>query len=152
MIVRTCSDSAVDRCHLNVDPDTLVVDALHPSRDADSNGSRYQIMTRAIKAAQAANRASTRARGSGTVENQGRFYDRFDHVVLITAPLHVLVERVNRRTNNPHRKTPQQRAVITRYVETVEPLLRRGATLELDGQRPLSELPDAIESLSKRTS
>lgn len=92
------------------------------------------------------------ARGSGTVENQGRFYDRFNHVVLITAPLHVLVERVNRRTNNPYRKTPQQRAVITRYVETVEPLLRRGATLELDGQRPLSELPDAIESLSKRTS
>jgi hypothetical protein len=37
-------------------------------------------------------------------------------------------------------------------VETVEPLLRRGATLELDGQRPASELADAIEQLVGRTS
>jgi shikimate kinase len=87
---------------------------------------------------------------SGTVENQGRFYDRFDHVVLISAPVHLLVERVSQRTNNPYGKTPQQRAEITRYIETVEPLLRRGATLELDGQRPVSELADAIESLTRR--
>lgn len=28
---------------------------------------------------------------SGTVDNQGRFYDRFEHVVLLSAPLHVLL-------------------------------------------------------------
>jgi hypothetical protein len=38
---------------------------------------------------------------SGTADNQGRFYDRFHHVVLLSAPLHVLVERVTGRTNNP---------------------------------------------------
>jgi hypothetical protein len=27
---------------------------------------------------------------SGTVENQGRFYDRFEHVVLLSAPVQVL--------------------------------------------------------------
>ena len=43
---------------------------------------------------------------SGTVENQGRFYDRFEHVVLLSAPLPVLVERVSRRTTNPYGKTP----------------------------------------------
>ena len=47
---------------------------------------------------------------SGTVENQGRFYDRFEHVVLLSAPLPVLVERVSRRTNNPYGKTPERRA------------------------------------------
>jgi len=26
---------------------------------------------------------------SGTVENQGTFYDRFGHVVLLSAPVHV---------------------------------------------------------------
>jgi shikimate kinase len=88
---------------------------------------------------------------SGTVENQGRFYDRFEHVVLLSAPLHVLVERVSTRTNNPYGTTPEQRAEIAHYLDTVEPLLRQGATLELDGQRPASKLADAIEDLVTRT-
>ena len=88
---------------------------------------------------------------SGTVKNQGRFYDRFEHVVLLSAPLHVLVERVSTRTNNLYGTTPEQRAEIAHYLDTVEPLLRRGATLELDGQRPASKLADAIEDLVTRT-
>ena len=80
-----------------------------------------------------------------------RFYDRFEHIVLISAPLHVLVERVSRRMNNPYGKTKEQQAEIAHCVETVEPLLRRGATLELNGQRPTSELDDIIEQLVSRT-
>ena len=89
---------------------------------------------------------------SGIVENQRRFYDRFEHVVLLSAPLEVLFERVSTRTNNPYGKTIEQWAEITGYVQTVEPLLRLGATLELDGQRPLRELADAIERLVTGTS
>ena len=59
---------------------------------------------------------------SGTVENQGRFYDRFDHVVLLSAPLDVLIERVSKRTNNPYGNDPGQQAEIAAYLETVEPL------------------------------
>jgi shikimate kinase len=88
---------------------------------------------------------------SGTVENQGRFYDRFEHVVLLSAPLHVLVERVSTRSNNPYGKTAEQRAEIANYLDAVEPLLRQGATLELDGQLPTSELADVIEVLVTRT-
>ena len=33
---------------------------------------------------------------------------------------------------------------------TVEPLLRRGATLELDGEQPVDELADAIENMITR--
>lgn len=83
---------------------------------------------------------------SGTVENQVRFYDRFHHVVLLSAPLEVLLHRVTRRTN-PYGRTPEQRAEIARYVRTVEPLLRRGATVELDGRRKVSELADVVEDL-----
>jgi hypothetical protein len=86
------------------------------------------------------------------VENQDRFYDRFEHVVLLSAPVHVLIERVSKRTNNPYGKTSEHQAEIVRYLDTVEPLLRRGATLELDGQRPTCELADAIEDLVTRTS
>ena len=38
---------------------------------------------------------------------------------------------------------------IARYVDTIEPLLRRGATLELDVQRPASELADVIEDRNR---
>ena len=88
---------------------------------------------------------------SGTVENQGLLYDHFEHVVLLSAPLHVLVQRVSTRTNNPYGNTPDQQVEIARCVDTVEPLLRRGATLELDGQRPASDLADVIEDLVTRT-
>jgi shikimate kinase len=84
---------------------------------------------------------------SGTVENQVRFYDRFEHIVLLSAPLEVLMRRLKDRTNNPYGKTAAERAEIGRYVETVEPLLRRGATVELDGRRPVTELADAVERL-----
>ena len=89
---------------------------------------------------------------SGTAENQGRFYDRFHHVVLLSAPLAVLIERLVSRSNNPYGKTPEQQADIARYLREVEPLLRRGATVTLDGRRPVSELADAVEHLLARTS
>lgn len=88
---------------------------------------------------------------SGTVDNQGRFYDRFHHVVLLSAPLEVLLERVGRRAN-PYGRTPEQRAEIAGYVRTVEPLLRRGATVELDGRRPVAELADTVEGLVRDSS
>jgi len=84
---------------------------------------------------------------SGTVENQVRFYDRFEHIVLISAPLAVLMQRLRDRTNNPYGKASAERADTARYVETVEPLLRRGATVELDGRRPVTELADAVQHL-----
>lgn len=85
---------------------------------------------------------------SGTAQNQGLFYDRFDHVVLLSAPVETLLDRVASRTNNPYGRTATQQAEIRRYVLDVEPLLRRGATLELDGRRAIAELADDIETLS----
>ena len=84
---------------------------------------------------------------SGTVEKQGRFYDRFEHVVLLSAPVQVLLERTRLRTNNPSGRSDEQQAEIVHYTRTVEPLLRSGSTLELDGRRPVTELADAIERL-----
>ena len=84
---------------------------------------------------------------SGTVSNQGMFYDRCEHIVLLSAPVDVLIERVRTRRSNPYGRTAEQRSEITGYVETVEPQLRRGATLELDGRLPMAELADVIELL-----
>ena len=88
---------------------------------------------------------------AGTVDNQGDFYDRFDHVVLLTAPLGVPIERVSSRTTNPYGRTADEQAEIARYVQTVEPLLRRTATIELDGQASIDELACAVEELTDNT-
>jgi shikimate kinase len=84
---------------------------------------------------------------SGTVTNQGRFYDRFEHVVLLSAPVEVLIVRVATRTNNPYGRAVEEQSEIRKYVVEVEPLLRTSASIELDGRRPVSELADAVERL-----
>ena len=84
---------------------------------------------------------------SGTVENQGRFYDFFEHVVLLSVPLETLLDRVAQRTSNPYGKRPEEQREIVGYLETVEPLLRRDATLELDGRADPGSLVAAVEML-----
>lgn len=84
---------------------------------------------------------------SGTVENQGDFYDRFEHIVLLSAPADVLIERVSARTHNPYGKSPEDQASLRRYIDKVEPQLRAGASLELNRRRPVPELADRIERL-----
>ncbi|GGF48885.1 hypothetical protein GCM10010922_25960 [Microbacterium sorbitolivorans] len=84
---------------------------------------------------------------SGTSENQGQFYDRFEHVVLLSAPADVLIDRVRRRTNNPYGRSEEEQQQIRSHVVEVEPLLRRGATAELDARLPVENLADAIENL-----
>ncbi|WP_347568812.1 GNAT family N-acetyltransferase [Microbacterium lacticum] len=84
---------------------------------------------------------------SGTVENQGSFYDRFEHVVLLSAPVEVLLERLHSRTDNPYGRSQRDREEVRRYVAEVEPLLRAGADVELDARRPVDELADEIELL-----
>lgn len=84
---------------------------------------------------------------AGTVENQGDFYDRFDHVVLLSAPEQIILERVRRRVTNPYGATEAQRTEIRENLQSIEPLLRRGATAEMDATRPLEELAEAIMAL-----
>jgi hypothetical protein len=42
---------------------------------------------------------------AGCAANQGHFYDRLDDVVLLTAPVAVMLQRVERRTTNTSGKT-----------------------------------------------
>lgn len=84
---------------------------------------------------------------SGTVENQGDFYPHFDHIVLLSAPLSVLLQRVRNRNNNNYGKTPEQQSQIAAYKQNIEPLLRDGATLELDSRQPVEALANCIEKL-----
>jgi hypothetical protein len=51
------------------------------------------------------------------------------------------------RTSNPYGSRPEEQREIAHYVETVEPLLRQGAGVELDGRAEPASLVDAVETL-----
>jgi broad-specificity NMP kinase len=77
---------------------------------------------------------------SGTASNQGRFYPRFDAVVLLSAPVDVLLHRIEARTTNHYGKTAEERALILSHVAEVEPLLRAACTHEMDATQPLADV------------
>ena len=86
---------------------------------------------------------------AGCVANQGRFYPRFDAVVLLSAPLEVILERVTTRESNDFGKTDDEREKIVRDLEEFEPLLRAGATNEIDTQASLDEVADELERIAE---
>jgi shikimate kinase len=69
---------------------------------------------------------------SGCAPNQGRFHDRFDHIVLLSAPAETILERIATRTTNDFGKSPDERAKILDDLRAIEPLLRRVAEIEID--------------------
>jgi shikimate kinase len=88
----------------------------------------------------------------GCVRNQSQFYDRFDAVVLLSAPADVILDRVARRTTNDYGKTPVERAMILDDLAAVEPLLRKGCTHELDAARPLADVVDDLVAIAESRS
>jgi hypothetical protein len=87
---------------------------------------------------------------AGTVANQGRFYPRFAEIVLLSAPMPVLLDRIATRTNNPFGRTAAERARIIADTEAIEPLLRARATVEIDTRAPLTEVVDRLARLTTR--
>lgn len=77
---------------------------------------------------------------SGCAPNQGKFYPQLDHIVLLTAPTHVIVERLATRTTNPYGKRPEEVARVLDLLQTIEPLLRRGAGHIIDTSVPLDQV------------
>jgi broad-specificity NMP kinase len=77
---------------------------------------------------------------SGCVPNQAKFYHRFDHIVLLSAPAEVIRQRLRTRVGNAYGKTPNELANVLRDQQEIEPLLRSGATFEIDTTPPIEEV------------
>ncbi len=87
---------------------------------------------------------------SGCKSNQGQFYRYFDRIVLLSAPLEVMLERIARRTNNPYGKSAEERDQIIRNTREIEPLLRRGASVEFDtSTMTVPEIADRLIALAE---
>lgn len=87
----------------------------------------------------------------GCVRNQVGFYERFDAVVLLSAPVEVILDRIARRTTNDFGKSSAERERILHDLATVEPILRADCTHELDATRPLDEVVGDLIAISRTT-
>ena len=88
---------------------------------------------------------------SGTVSNQGRFYPRFDAIVLLSAPPAVLLSRLASRTTNRYGKTADERDLILQHFAEVEPLLRKTCTHEIDATQPIGDVVAKLIEIATQT-
>lgn len=79
----------------------------------------------------------------GCVANQGLFYDRFDEVVLLSAPVDIALARAGDRSN-PFGSTPEDRAKIVSDLTAYEPLLRASADHEIVTTAPIAEIVQTL--------
>jgi len=116
--------------------------------DGDPEGDRVWVEDRIVVLLDAHDDGDVPLVVGGCVSNQGRFYDRFDAVVLLTAPVDVILDRIATRTTNEFGKDDVERRRILDDLAHVEPLLRSTATHVLDARRPLDEVADALVAIA----
>jgi shikimate kinase len=80
----------------------------------------------------------------GCSPNQGRFYPRFAHIVLLTAPASFIAQRLATRTTNSYGKDAEEVARTLALQQSIEPLLRRAADLEVETSAPLDQVVATI--------
>jgi shikimate kinase len=86
---------------------------------------------------------------SGCAENMGKLFDVIDTIVLLSAPLDTLMDRLAARTAEGYGHTADERRKVAELVATVEPLLRRSAHHEIDTARPVGDTVEHILALAK---
>jgi dephospho-CoA kinase len=77
---------------------------------------------------------------AGCEENQVRFHPRFDLIILLSAPVEVLAERLASRTTNSFGRAPSELERVLDDLQAVEPLLRKAATYEIRTTVPLGDV------------
>lgn len=84
---------------------------------------------------------------SGTSETMGRFLPLIDIVILLSAPVETLLERLAARSGG-YGRTEEERRKVAGLVAMVEPLLRQSADHEIDTRRPVAATVDKILRLT----
>ena len=85
---------------------------------------------------------------AGCEENQVRFHPRFDLIILLSAPVDVLTQRLASRTANSFGRAPGELERVLDDVQVVEPLLRKAAAHEIRTTMPLDEVVAAVLHLA----
>ncbi|MBR0668879.1 AAA family ATPase [Roseomonas hellenica] len=86
---------------------------------------------------------------SGCAENMERFYPLIDTVILLSAPLATIMERLAARSLDGYGHMAEERRKVTDLIATIEPLLRESADHEIDARQPIAATVDAILRLAQ---
>ena len=81
---------------------------------------------------------------AGCEENQVAFHPRFDQIILLSAPIETVLERLSTRTSNPFGKYAEERQRVLEDTAAVEPLLRGVADHEVVTSAPVDEVVSTV--------
>lgn len=81
---------------------------------------------------------------SGCAENMGRLFPLIDVVILLSAPVATIMERLRTRSPGGYGSVEEERRRVSDLISTVEPLLRKSADYEIDARRPIQATVDEI--------
>lgn len=84
---------------------------------------------------------------SGCAENMGHFFPLIDIVVLLSAPVATLMERLEARPFG-YGHLAKERRKVANLISTIEPLLRQSADYEIDTRRPIPATVDEVLRLT----
>ncbi|MBN9233644.1 MULTISPECIES: shikimate kinase [Phyllobacteriaceae] len=81
---------------------------------------------------------------SGCAENMGELFPLIDTVILLSAPIDTIMQRVSARMSSGYGGVAEERRKIAELIELIEPLLRESADHEIDSSGPLQATVDRI--------
>src|SRR5262245_24197908 len=81
---------------------------------------------------------------SGCAENMGQFFPLIDAVILLSAPVATIMERLRTRSPAGYGSVAEEQRRVTDLISTIEPLLRKSADHEIDTRRPIHATVDEI--------
>jgi shikimate kinase len=87
---------------------------------------------------------------SGCAENMGRLFPLIDCIILLSAPVETILERLEARSPNGYGHAADERRKVVELIAAVEPLLRKSADQEIDTRRPVHATVDRILQISGR--
>lgn len=85
---------------------------------------------------------------AGCEENQVRFHPQFDRIILLSAPVKTMMQRLGARTGNPYGKAPGDLGRVISDTQNIEPLLRQAADHEISTTLPLDDVVTGVLRLA----
>jgi dephospho-CoA kinase len=81
---------------------------------------------------------------SGCARNMAALFPLIDIVILLSAPVATIMERLVARTPRGYGHAAEERRKVADLISIVEPLLRKSADCEIDTGRPVRDTVDEI--------
>jgi shikimate kinase len=87
---------------------------------------------------------------SGCAENMGQLFPLIDTVILLSAPVETIMERLAARSSGGYGQIAEERRKVAALISSIEPLLRQSADYEVDTRKPIRDTADEILRIVQR--